>query len=278
MIILTSDIHYREPILNSKGCSDNFICCYTYQSEPKILVHNYNALFSVLVIVRTFKVRFEDDGKRLVNGSFTVYDNPTRVEWNVLTVPSADNADKLTVLISIIESWAEAVEIEFEPNGNRMSGGLFNATLNVKFPGGDNLHIDYIRSDDSLHRSAVVNIKGGIPDTFEGLLSLTTIFIVPEFTTDSVTIKGIASRETLPVGVSISLTATYQIKPNNEYSSSDAVQLNINQPTIISSEDQVGVITTSTIQEVTLEGLYIHTHSIAALNECIYFHPYSILQ
>ena len=237
-----------------------------------------NALFSVLVIVRTFEVRFEDDGERLVNGSFTVYDNPTRVEWNVLTVPSADNADKLTVLISIIESWAEAVEIEFEPNGNRMSGGLFNATLNVTFPGGDNLHIDYIRSDDSLHRSAVVNIKGGIPDTFEGLLSLTTIFIVPEFTTDSVTIKGIASRETLPVGVSISLTATYQIKPNNEYSPSDAVQLNINQPTIISSEDQVGVITTSTIQEVTLEGLYIRTHSIATLNECIFFHPYSILQ
>ena len=237
-----------------------------------------NALFSVPVIVRTFEVRFEDDGKRLVNGSFTVYDNPTRVEWNVLTVPSADNADKLTVLISIIESWAEAVEIEFEPNGNRMSGGLFNATLNVKFPEGDNLHIDYIRSDDSLHRSAVVNIKGGIPDTFEGLLSLTTIFIVPEFATDSVTIKGIASRETLPVGVSIFLTATYQIKPNNEYSPSDTVQLNINQPTIISSEDQVGVITTSTIQEVTLEGLYIRTHSIATLNECIYFHPYSILQ
>ena len=232
---------------------------YIVQSEPKILVHNCNPLFSVPVIVREFGVRFEDDGKRLINGSFTVYDNPTRVEWNVLTVPSADNADKLTVLISIIESWAEAVEIGSEPNGNRMSGGLFNATLNVNFPGGDNLNIDYTRSDDSLHRSAMVNIDGGIPDTFEGLLPLTTIFIVPEFATDSVTIKGIASRETLPVGVSISLTATYQIKPNNEHSPSEAVQLNINQPTIILSEDQVRVITTSTIRNVTLKGLYVWT-------------------
>ena len=197
-----------------------------------------------------------------MNATFTVYGNPTRVEWDILTRPDANGVEECSMLISIIESWAEATEVLLEPNGNRMSLGLFNATLNVTFPNGESLHIGYSRlpPEDETHYSIVTDIVGTIPEDFDELFPLTTIYIVPEIADDRVIIKGLASENTIPKNMSIMLTAVFRPPVDNTTPlPSEAVQLDINRAFIVPLDSRVRITTTSTIRGISCEGKCTYT-------------------
>ena len=212
-----------------------------------------------------------------MNATFTVYGNPTRVEWEILTRPDEDDAEVYSLFISIIESWAEATEVFLEPNGNRMSLGLFNATLNVTFPNGERLNIGYSRSppDDETHYSVVTDIVGSVPEDFDELFPLTTIYIARtrEMTHDRVIIKGIASEDTVPKNMSIMLTAVFRPPVDNTDPyyrlPSEAVQLDINRPFIVPLDSRVRVTTTSTIRGISRKGMRVCTELCKAVY-CLY--------
>ena len=211
-----------------------------------------------------------------MNATFTVYRNPTRVEWEILTRPDADDAEVYSLFISIIESWAEANEVRLEPNGNRMSLSLFNATLNVTFPNGEHLNIGYSRlaPDDETHYSAVTDIVGSVPEDFDELFPLTTIYIAREMTHDRVIIKGLAGENTIPKNMSIMLTAVFRPPVDNTTPlPSEAVQLDINRPFIVPLDSRVRVTTTSTIRGISRKGMRVCTKVCTKLCKevhCVY--------